>query len=205
MRLLLIWIVRRNYYPTQKEEDWAFDSGELELEPLAQKSEFAQNQIDSQGDRQSILDTKLHSEFDDTTVAEPMPTEAEMGSFYAGEDDLTVRSDRDSEFDHDATLPSERAIQSSLQDYFDTSQSTITMEQNRADAADSDVTEHSISSTSPLDTSATHVTAHTIFTAGQARQASTGLAKYAIFGTSLLVTGLGVGCSLLFLCDAEGD
>ena len=55
-----------------------------------------------------------------------------------------------------------------------------------------DITEPTLVGTSPHDTSATHVTAHTIFTAGgRARRPSTGLAKYALFGTLFLAVGLG--------------
>ena len=169
-----------------KDENWAFDTGELELEPLAQKSEPADN-LAAPDLEQSVLD-------DDTTVAEPMPTAAETSTFPV-KDVLAEDSSSDelnkADFDHDATLPSERAIQSSLKDYFEASQS-ITMDQNSVSGGVApDITEHSVTSTSPLDTSATHVTAHTIFTAGHARQASTGLAKYALFGTLLLGTGLG--------------
>ena len=169
-----------------KDENWAFDTGELELEPLAQKSEPANN-LAAPDPEQQVLD-------DDTTVAEPMPTAAETSSFPV-KDVLAEDSSSDelnkADFDHDATLPSERAIQSSLKDYFEASQS-ITMDQNSISGGVApDITEHSVTSTSPLDTSATHVTAHTIFTAGHARQASTGLAKYALFGTLLLGAGLG--------------
>jgi len=163
----------------QKDESWAFDTGELELEPLAQKSESFDDQ-----------DSHVSAIADDTTVIEPMPSQSESDTA----DDLTLNSvagQQKSEFDHDATLPSERAIQSSLKDYFEASQS-ITMDQGSVSAADApDLTERSVTSTSPLDTSATHVTAHTIFTAGRARQASTGLAKYALFGTLFLALGLG--------------
>lgn len=168
--------------PDQKDESWAFDTGELELEPLASKKESSNDQ-ESRDDAVSVLG-------DDTTVIEPMPSTSEMDTA----DDLSLMSETEpqkAEFDHDATLPSERAIQSSLKDYFEASQS-ITMDQSSVSAAVApDVTEHSVTSTSPLDTSATHVTAHTIFTAGQARRASTGLGKYALFGTLFLALGLG--------------
>ncbi len=162
----------------EKDENWVFDTGELELEPLT-KSELSDNQeedisIPESESEHSVLD-------DDTTVAESIPIEADSS-------DLNLQK---SDFDHDATLPSERAIQSSLKDYFEASQS-ITLDQGGISTGiTQDHTEHSVTSTSPLDTSATHVTAHTIFTAGHPRQASTGLAKYALFGTLLLGAGLG--------------
>ena len=173
-----------------KGENWAFDTGELELEPLQQKAESEPDQaVHSQSDNvQPDNDAKSSTLENDDTVEEPMPAGA-----FSPDDDLTLKSETGSgaDFDHDATLPSERAIQSSLKDYFEASQS-ITMDQNSVSAAVApDVTEHSISSTSPLDVSSTHVTAHTIFAANQARKASTGLARYALYGTLLLGAGLG--------------
>ena len=173
--------VTQNTTAEQKDENWAFETSELELEPLAQKQEIT--------DDKDSLSKKASELEDDTTIIEPIPP-----SSITIEDDLTVKSDPEihkSDFDHDATLPSERAIQSSLKDYFEASQS-ITMDQSSVSGSVSpDITEHSVTSTSPLDASSTHVTAHTIFTAGQSRQASTGLAKYALFGTLFLSLGLG--------------
>lgn len=159
------------------DDNWAFNTGELELEPIAQSDQ-----------------TRLSEELkDDTTVIEPVPSASPDSDQNDLDDDITLKTDPDlvaSDFDHDATLPSERAIQSSLKDYFEASQS-ITMDQNSVAAAIPDITEPTRSTNAALDTSATHVTAHTIFTAGQTRKASTGLAKYALFGTLFLALGLG--------------
>ena len=165
----------------QKDENWAFDTGELELEPLAQKSKSSDENYERE-----ILDN-------DVTIKETFGSGLEEGSSGTEQHDLTLKSSAGSQqdFDHDATLPSERAIQSSLKDYFEASQS-ITMDQSSVTAAATpDITEHSVINTSPLDTSATHVSAHTIFTASQSRQANTGLARYALFGTLFLAAGLG--------------
>ncbi|MFK8067351.1 MAG: tetratricopeptide repeat protein [Gammaproteobacteria bacterium] len=167
---------------SDQDENWAFETGELELEPIPETS------------TPEILTTNDKiPDLDDTTVREPVPElpEEVVSSTY---DDLTIKTDSNlhrSDFDHDATLPSERAIQTSLKDYFEASQS-ITMDESAIDAAIApDVTEHSVTSTSPLDLSSTHVTAHTIFTAGNSRKASTGLGKYALLGTLFLTLGLG--------------
>ncbi len=173
------------------DESWTFDSDEIELEPITKKLSDADIEGDKEPDHSNIDD--------DVTLIEPMPTDEDFSDAIQDiEPDLTLQSEigiHKSDLDHDTTLPSERAIQSSLKDYFEASQS-ITLDQNSVNAAPPDITEHSITSTSPLDTSATHVTAHTIFTAGQSRPMSTGLGKYAMFGT--LALGIGLGSVALY-------
>lgn len=162
----------------QKDESWAFDTGEMELEPVTPNTS-------------TETDNDPTSGMDDTTIQEPLSDQTDqtipsnLDDFSSQQTDSTFR---ETDFDHDVTLPSERAIQSSLKDYFDTSQS-VTLNQNDLD--DADITTQTIADTSPQDLSATHVTAHTIFTAGQSRRASTGLAKYALLGTLFLALGLG--------------
>ncbi len=157
----------------QEDGGWAFDTSELELEPLAHQ------------DHQSAALA------DDTTMAEPLPPEEEKQPDTTGPVSTSDPEFDKSGFDHDVTLPSERAIQSSLKDYFEESQS-ITLDQSEVGTSESaNVTQQSVINTSPLDVSSTHVTAHTIFTASQVRKPSTGLASYALFGTIFLALGLG--------------
>lgn len=175
----------------ESDNSWAFSTDELQLEPLQnQQDQEESSEVENASSSSSLLK-------DDTTLVDVSSNTNNDVLADKFDEDITLRTDPDlvaSDFDHDATLPSERAIQSSLKDYFDASQS-ITMDQKSvADAASTtgtDFTETSVQRNRPLDTSATHVTAHTIFTAGQTRKASTGLAKYALFGSFFLALGLG--------------
>lgn len=184
------------------DDSWAFSTDEMELEPLSptlekrtaeieQRIAESEEAADQAGTPSSMLK-------DDTTLVDVRSDTSEDVLSSSFNDDITLKTDPDlvaSDFDHDATLPSERAIQSSLKDYFEASQS-ITMDQQSVEAAAVGTTSDPMSDTArnrvrPLDTSATHVTAHTIFTAGHTRKASTGLAKYALFGSFALALGLG--------------